>query len=138
MNIQSERDGLEMANERGTWTLYLVEDDGTKYTALATLHDHECVRLLSAYLSLGPRKPGNDNRVIPFPEKRHPRCLGIRVRPSTRLLDHFEVPAFESGQWRATSVHSTRTDADALAERLVEKAMLQRMEQAGGGELPPF
>lgn len=60
MNIRTERDGLEMVNDNGCWMLFLVEDDGTKYTALGIMHDYESVGLLMRYLALNPRY-SNDN-----------------------------------------------------------------------------
>jgi hypothetical protein len=62
MNIITERDGLEMSNNRdGTWTLSLLEDDGARCTELGILSETG-KNLLSRYLQSDPRKPWNDNK----------------------------------------------------------------------------
>jgi hypothetical protein len=60
IDIRTDRDGLEVVNDCGIRTLYLVESDGGKYTALATMNGLDGVDLLFAYLRLAPRH-GNDN-----------------------------------------------------------------------------
>jgi hypothetical protein len=60
IDIRTDRDGLEVINDRGIRTLYLVEGDGGKYTALATMNDLHSVDLLFEYLAMAPRH-GNDN-----------------------------------------------------------------------------
>lgn len=56
MNIVSERDGLEMANENGDWKLYLIEDDGSTYTLLASFVDYTTMSLLSEFIASPPKR----------------------------------------------------------------------------------
>ena len=71
------------------------------------------------------------DNVIRFPERRHRRSLGVRFVPSVRLPGHFEVQQFDRGVWRAISLHSTQTGAEAAAKRLVEIVILANQEYDG-------
>ncbi|TIN38830.1 MAG: hypothetical protein E5Y10_24935 [Mesorhizobium sp.] len=56
--------------------------------------------------------------VIQFPSRSR-RSIGVRMVPSHRIAELYELQVFENGRWRAKSIHHSIEDAKQAAADII-------------------
>lgn len=73
------------------------------------------VRIPPLHLYLGAKSVGE---VVQFPS-RSQRPTGVRMAPSHRIAEMYELQVFEDGRWRAKSIHYSIEDAKEAAADII-------------------